>query len=129
VYIQPFPPSGGKWQVSSGGGSNPPWRGDGKELFYRADPLGNVMAATIHTSPSRVDIEAPHTLFMWSGPPTFDASFDGQRFLMLDPPGGASRGLVTLDAGYRQFRGWMWSYWGVRPRADVCWEVGTNPAA
>ena len=94
VYIQPFPPSGGKWQVSSGGGSNPPWRGDGKELFYRADPLGNVVAATIQTSPSRVDIEAPHTLFMWSGPPTFDASFDGQRFLMLDPPGGANTGVV-----------------------------------
>jgi eukaryotic-like serine/threonine-protein kinase len=93
VYIQSFPPSGGKWQVSSGGGSNPRWRGDGKELFYREDPLGNVMAAGIRTSPGRVDIDALHVLFIWSGSPTFDASSDGQHFLMLDPP-GANTGVV-----------------------------------
>jgi hypothetical protein len=87
VYIQPFPASGGKWQVSSGGGSFPRWRGDGKELFYRQDPLGNVMAAGIHALPGRVDFDTPHVLFVWSGPPTFDVSSDGLRFVMLDPPG------------------------------------------
>jgi hypothetical protein len=65
----------------------PHWRGDGKELFYRKDPLGDVMAATIHTSPGRVEIDAAHILFQWSGPETFDAAADGQRFLMLSPPG------------------------------------------
>ena len=69
------------------------WRGDGKELFYRKDPLGNVMAATIHTSPDRVEIDAPRLLFTWGGPPTFDVSSDGQHFLMLDPP-GANTGVV-----------------------------------
>jgi Tol biopolymer transport system component len=34
VYVQPFPPTGGKWQVSTGGGGQPKWRRDGKELFY-----------------------------------------------------------------------------------------------
>src|SRR5262245_35087600 len=35
VVVQPFPdPSGGKWQVSSTGGSHPTWRRDGKELYY-----------------------------------------------------------------------------------------------
>lgn len=87
VYIQSFPPSGGKWQVSSGGGSYPRWRGDGKELFYRETPLGSVMAAGIHTSPGRVDIDPPHRIFEWGGPPTYDVSSDGQRFLMLEPPG------------------------------------------
>lgn len=93
VYIQAFPSSGGKWQVSTGGGVNPRWRADGKELFYRADALGNVMAAGIHASPGRVDIDAPHLLFVWNGPPTFDVSSDGQRFLMLAPP-GANTGIV-----------------------------------
>jgi Tol biopolymer transport system component/predicted Ser/Thr protein kinase len=87
VYIQAFPPSGGKWQVSTSGGSMPHWRGDGKELFYRKDPLGDVMASTIHTSAGRVEIDAAHLLFQWSGPETFDAIADGQRFLMLSPPG------------------------------------------
>lgn len=36
VYVQPFPTTGAKWQVSSMGGSDPQWRGDGRELFYVA---------------------------------------------------------------------------------------------
>jgi Tol biopolymer transport system component len=36
VYVQTFPVSGGKWLVSTGGGSQPRWRRDGKELFYIA---------------------------------------------------------------------------------------------
>ena len=34
IYVQNFPPAGGKWQISSKGGSQPCWRGDGRELFY-----------------------------------------------------------------------------------------------
>ena len=36
VYVQPFPEGRGKWLVSTGGGSQPIWRGDSKELFYVA---------------------------------------------------------------------------------------------
>jgi Tol biopolymer transport system component len=36
VYVQPFPSSAGKWQVSANGGDQPAWRRDGKELFYLA---------------------------------------------------------------------------------------------
>lgn len=35
VYVTSFPNAEGKWQVSPGGGTEPRWRGDGKELFYR----------------------------------------------------------------------------------------------
>jgi eukaryotic-like serine/threonine-protein kinase len=34
IYVQSFPPSGGKWQISTSGGSAPRWRGDGKEIYY-----------------------------------------------------------------------------------------------
>jgi hypothetical protein len=34
VYVTTFPTAAGKWQVSSGGGIEPRWRGDGKEMFY-----------------------------------------------------------------------------------------------
>jgi len=33
VYVQTFPASGGRWRVSTGGGSQPKWRRDGRELF------------------------------------------------------------------------------------------------
>jgi serine/threonine protein kinase len=34
VYVQPFPPTGAKWQVSTAGASRPRWRSDGRELFF-----------------------------------------------------------------------------------------------
>jgi Tol biopolymer transport system component/DNA-binding winged helix-turn-helix (wHTH) protein len=34
VYVQSFPPSEGKWQISVDGGMEPSWRKDGKELYY-----------------------------------------------------------------------------------------------
>jgi Tol biopolymer transport system component len=40
VYVQPFPATGGKWQVSTTGGLEPQWRADGKELF--PIPTGNM---------------------------------------------------------------------------------------
>ena len=32
VYVQPFPPTGAKWQVTVDGGTEPTWRGDGREI-------------------------------------------------------------------------------------------------
>src|SRR5260370_20329724 len=34
IYATTFPAASGKWQVSRGGGIEPRWRGDGKEIFY-----------------------------------------------------------------------------------------------
>ena len=34
VYVEPFPTSGTRWQISTHGGSEPHWRADGKELFF-----------------------------------------------------------------------------------------------
>jgi len=34
VYVEPFPTSGVRWQISTRGGAEPHWRGDGKELFF-----------------------------------------------------------------------------------------------
>jgi eukaryotic-like serine/threonine-protein kinase len=35
VYVTAFPEPGGKWQVSSGGGTVPCWSADGKQLYYK----------------------------------------------------------------------------------------------
>ena len=42
VYVQNFPPSGGKWQVSSEGRWQPKWSADGKELFSLDPALGRL---------------------------------------------------------------------------------------
>src|SRR5205085_577357 len=34
VYVAPFPATGARWQVSTGGGLFPKWRSDGREIIY-----------------------------------------------------------------------------------------------
>jgi Tol biopolymer transport system component/predicted Ser/Thr protein kinase len=88
VYIQPFPPSGGKWQVSTSGGGQPRWRGDGKEIYYISG--GRMWAAGIRTG-RQVIVDSPHDLFpalRIPGPEYFyDVTSDGQRFLAIQGPG------------------------------------------
>ena len=46
VYVQAVGASGGKWQISTGGGDQPRWRRDGKELFYLS-PARQLMSVPI----------------------------------------------------------------------------------
>ena len=47
VYVRPFPATtGARWQVSNGGGMQPRWAADGRELFY-LDGTGRLVAAQI----------------------------------------------------------------------------------
>jgi Tol biopolymer transport system component len=61
IYVQPFPPTGGKWQVSTGGGVQPRWRRDGKELFYVAFDR-TLMAVDVSTTPA-ISFGAPRRFF------------------------------------------------------------------
>jgi Tol biopolymer transport system component/predicted Ser/Thr protein kinase len=36
IYVQPYPGPGGKWQISTEGGTEPMWNPNGRELFYRS---------------------------------------------------------------------------------------------
>jgi Tol biopolymer transport system component len=63
VYVQSFPATGGKWQISSGGGDEPLWRRDGKELFYVAAD-GKLMAAEVNQSASTFQAGVPKPLFV-----------------------------------------------------------------
>jgi Tol biopolymer transport system component len=62
IYVQPFPGPGGKWQVSTTGGTSPRWRHDGKELFFLSPDL-KLMAASVQTSGSTFESSAPVALF------------------------------------------------------------------
>ena len=50
VYIRELPGPGGKWQISQGGGTEPAWRGDGRELYYRG--VEHIMAVPVETAPT-----------------------------------------------------------------------------
>jgi len=89
VYVQPFPTaSGGKWQVSQGGGNQPRWQRDGKEIFYiSAD--SKMMAVDVTETPA-FKPGVPKALFpapIWGGATTtnvtrYDVTADGKKFLI-----------------------------------------------
>jgi eukaryotic-like serine/threonine-protein kinase len=88
IYVTTFPAAQGKWQVSRGGGREPRWRGDGKELYYLS-PSGMLMAVSVEAS-GTFSSGAPSPLFQVRGRApisstdvyTYDATKDGQRFLV-----------------------------------------------
>ncbi len=100
VYIRPFPGPGGKWQVSTSGGTRPRWRRDGKELFY----LGlddKIMSAEIKLGTTTVDVGSVRPLFQFrpfagGGRDIYDVTGDGQRFLVASPGSEESSSPVTL---------------------------------
>jgi Tol biopolymer transport system component len=91
VFVRPFPDAnGGKWQVSRGGGTQPLWSRDGRELYYR-DQTGAVLAVPVRLRPSFASGPA---LKLFEGGAyagagnvvqarTYDVSPDGRRFLMI----------------------------------------------
>jgi serine/threonine-protein kinase len=101
VYVQPFPPGGGKWQVSTDGGTEPVWNRNGRELFYRSGD--RMMAVDVVTQPSfssgrpRQLFEGKYvsSLFPLTGF-AYDVSPDGQRFLMIEETGATTAAQINV---------------------------------
>ncbi|MGH9399987.1 MAG: protein kinase domain-containing protein [Thermoanaerobaculia bacterium] len=83
VYVAPFPGPGGKWQISTAGGTAPRWRRDGKELFYLSADF-KLMAVALRASGETLEPGSPEVLFEpHPRAVSFDAAADGQRFLIV----------------------------------------------
>jgi serine/threonine protein kinase len=88
IYVTTFPGAAGKWQVSRGGGTEPRWRGDGKEIFYLG-PKGMLTAVPV-SSEGTFSTGTPTPLFqIHARAPisstdlySYDVSKDGKRFLV-----------------------------------------------
>jgi serine/threonine-protein kinase len=96
IFVRPFPNvNTGHWQVSTGGGAQPVWARNGKELFY-LEPNGALMSVRVEqgtawsaSTPTKL-MTGPyyHGTGSVNTPPTYDVSLDGKRFLMIKPGGG-----------------------------------------
>jgi hypothetical protein len=86
--------AGGKWQISNGSGTDPRWRGDGRELYYRSRG-GGLLAVEIAPNPAfRAGTPQPLgvlTSALW------DSAADGKRFLSLASKGGTQPYTVVLN--------------------------------
>jgi DNA-binding winged helix-turn-helix (wHTH) protein/Tol biopolymer transport system component len=89
VYVQAFPGLGAKRAISAGGGSEPQWRRDGRELFYLSDD-GVLMSVDV-TPGEPLQVSRPTTLFrtpipiageMYTRRNHYIPDADGRRFLL-----------------------------------------------
>ncbi len=101
VYVRSFPTLDQKRQISSGGGSQPLWRKDGKELFYltlnaKLMVVDVKSGASLETSNPRLLFQAPV-----EGNPVlgqYAVTGDGQRFLMIETArAGAGPGIEQFQ--------------------------------
>ena len=103
VYLRPFPGPGGKWQISTEGGSEAVWSPGGREIFFRSGD--KMMAVSLAASGNRIRAEKPVLLFEapydhgfpWY--PNYDVSADGREFLMIrsEPRPAPTQLNVVLD--------------------------------
>ena len=99
VYVQTFPLSDRKWQVSTDGGYEPRWRGDGREIYYLSEDR-KLTAVEVGAGPS---FAVPKTLFQTRVPEGVTSrrthyvpSRDGQRFLVNTQNLDASSNPITV---------------------------------
>jgi serine/threonine-protein kinase len=95
IYVRAFPEvDRGPWQISVGGGNQPRWSRDGRELFYRSSG-GVMMAAAVRTDGARFDPATPVTLSSRTDFVGFDVAPDG-RFLIVKLNGMDQRPQIVI---------------------------------
>lgn len=104
IYVQGYSTSSGKWQVSTGGGSEPRWRRDGKELFFVFNNPSQIFAITVEPDGDGLRFGIPEVLFpaLYRFPnhatPYYvaDVSADGQRFFIPRTPATSDTARLPL---------------------------------
>ena len=102
VYVQPFPVSAeraGKHLISNGGGLEPLWRRDGKELFFlsgRSIMAVDIDAATVFTASTPKRLFEANVHGVNGGGYRWAVAADGKRFLLKTSGDGGAQEPITL---------------------------------
>jgi serine/threonine-protein kinase len=103
IFVQAYP-SGGRWQVTTGGGSEPRWTSGGRELVYRNGPT--VVAVPITLQPFAYG--QPQTLFGVPNLFAFDVAADGKRFVVAtDAEGRENTNFVLVTGWFEELKAKM----------------------
>jgi serine/threonine-protein kinase len=107
VYVRRFPAGSGKWQISDGGGAQPVWSENGRELFYRNNE--GMMVVPVDGSGASFQADRPRALFTGDflggtqglsvqgfSFSDYDATRDGQRFVLFPQEAEGPGSYVTL---------------------------------
>ncbi len=80
IYAQEFPAASRRIQISTGGGEDPAWRSDGREIFYVAASR-RLTGVEIRSTAAGLEIGRARELFELTGG-AYAPAPDGQRFLV-----------------------------------------------
>jgi eukaryotic-like serine/threonine-protein kinase len=106
VYVRAFPQPSGRWQISSGGGTEPRWARSGREMYYRSgDSLVSVQIAAAGAS---LSVGARSVLFVRpfaanASTVNYDVHPGNQQFVML-AGGTAQPSLVVAVDWFDELR-------------------------
>ncbi len=97
VYVVPFPGPGGKWQISTSGGTGAVWAGNNELDYLTTD--NRIMGVALKRSGDSLQISAPQSIY---GGQSYSNSLggvwahDGKRSLIALPAGSPAAPAVTL---------------------------------
>ena len=110
VYVQPFPGAfsggtgSGRWQISNGGGDDPKWGADGREIYFEAAG-GRIMAAAVRTVGGGFRTDSPRELFNAghdvNESHSFDVTDNGEKFIVLMPGEESKSGPLNVIANWQ----------------------------
>jgi Tol biopolymer transport system component len=105
VYVRPFGGAEGKWQISTSGGLNPRWSGDGKEIFFVSTDR-KLMSAHVRITTAGLVTDSVTTMFPLESRgivgTNFDAARDGKTFHFLIADDQQSSVPITLVINWQE---------------------------
>jgi serine/threonine-protein kinase len=90
IFVRPFPGPGGKWQISSGGGTAPHWSRTGHQLIYQSGD--QLMTASYAVKGDSFVADKPRVWIAKLGKMSnnsWDLAPDGKRIAMVTAPDSA----------------------------------------
>ena len=90
IFVQPYPPTGAKYQITTTGGHSPLWAPDGKRLFYidNQRELGRLSAVDVSLRPGFAasnPVTLPIDTMLPEALRPYDITPNGKRFLVAVP--------------------------------------------
>ncbi len=88
IFVEPFPATGARYQVSTNSGDDPVWSPDGHRLYYFEPQSLKLVAVDLKTAPafsfsSPMPLNFPQIDQVGDSERSFDISPDGKRFIVV----------------------------------------------
>ena len=104
IYIQPFPPSGGRWRVSTSGGYAPVWSPDGRRILFERND--EIVSASVMPGGAKhgqtIVIGSEETFLVRKGLISFDLSPDGRSVVIGQTSTKASVGHINVVVNWSE---------------------------